>query len=63
MYGSEALLSAFKKKFETIEVCGEKMALNSASLPAGPFADVQKRLQSQLEQYGVGLAPLAECGP
>lgn len=61
MYGSEALLGAFKVKTETIDVCGEKMALNSASLPSGPFVDVQRRLQADLESFGIALAPLAEC--
>ena len=61
MYGSEALLSAFKVKSETLEVCGEKMTLNSASLPSGAFAEVQQRLQADLDRFGITLAPLAEC--
>ena len=63
MYGSEALLRAFKVKSETLEVCGEKMALNSASLPSGTFAEVQQRLQAGLQPFGIPLAPLAECEP
>jgi cytosine/adenosine deaminase-related metal-dependent hydrolase len=60
-YGSEALLSAFKVKSETLEVCGEKMALNSASLRSGAFAEVHQRLQADLDRFGITLAPLAEC--
>jgi 5-methylthioadenosine/S-adenosylhomocysteine deaminase len=63
MYGNEALMSSFKAQVEAVDVCGEKMALNSSSLPSGPFAEVQRRLQSDLEPYGVALASLAECGP
>lgn len=61
MYGTEALLSAFKVKSETLEVCGEKMALNSASLPSGPLAEVQQRLQADLEPFSIAVASLAEC--
>jgi len=63
MYGSELLLKAFKVKSETIDVCGSKMALNSVSLPNGPFAEVERRLQADLEPFGISLAPLAECEP
>jgi hypothetical protein len=39
------------------------MALNAAALPDGSFADVQRRLQDDFKEYGIALAPLAECGP
>jgi len=63
VYGSEALLPEFRVRSEPVDVCGVRMALNSAALPSGPVADLQERLQSNLEKYGVALASLAECGP
>jgi cytosine/adenosine deaminase-related metal-dependent hydrolase len=63
LYGSEKLMEAFNVRSEAVDVCGSRMLLNSAALPSGTFADVQRRLESDLEEYGLHLAPLAECQP
>jgi 5-methylthioadenosine/S-adenosylhomocysteine deaminase len=63
LYGSEKLMSEFPAKAETVDVCGSKMALNAAALQEGSFADVERRLGDDLKEYGVELAPLAECAP
>jgi cytosine/adenosine deaminase-related metal-dependent hydrolase len=63
LYGNSKLMSEFQVKQEPVEVCGSKMALNAAALPDGSFADVQRRLQDDFKEYGIALAPLAECGP
>jgi cytosine/adenosine deaminase-related metal-dependent hydrolase len=63
LYGSEKLMSGFNLKWEAVEVCGATMRLNSAALPDGPLAEVERRLEGDLKEYGIGLAPVAECGP
>jgi 5-methylthioadenosine/S-adenosylhomocysteine deaminase len=61
LFGSEKLMSGFNVKSEAVDVCGAGMLLNSAALPAGTFADVQRRLEDDLKAYDIPLAPLAEC--
>ena len=61
IYGSEKLLNQFQIPTEAVDVCGARMLLNTAALPAGKFADVTDRLKSDLKKYKIGLAPLVEC--
>ena len=61
VYGAEKLLSQFKVRTETLEVCNRRMMLNSAALPAGRFSDVENRLKSALNKYKLELASLEEC--
>jgi cytosine/adenosine deaminase-related metal-dependent hydrolase len=61
LYGSEKLMDAFNARSEPVDVCGARMRLNAAALPGGAFADVQRRLESDLKIYGLRLASLAEC--
>ena len=61
LYGNEKLMSELHLNTEPVEVCGAKMLLNSAALPDGPLADVERRLEADLKQYEISLAPLAEC--
>ena len=63
LFGSEKLMSRFKVKSEAVDVCGTSMRLNSAALPDNTFAAVQHRLEGDLKEYGIPLAPLAECQP
>lgn len=63
LFGSEKLMSGFNVKSEVVDVCGASMLLNSAALPDDTFAAVQRRLQGDLKEYGIALAPLAECQP
>ena len=61
LYGTDKLMDAFNVRSEPVDVCGSRMLLNSAALPSGTFAEVQQRLESDLKEYGLRLAPLAEC--
>jgi 5-methylthioadenosine/S-adenosylhomocysteine deaminase len=62
-YGDPSMLEKLGAKTEPLTVCGAQRALNSAALPAGPFAQVQSRLKEKMKSVGVDLAPLAECAP
>jgi len=61
LYGSQRLIGAFNVRSEVVDVCGSRMLVNSGKLPVGTFAEVQRRLESDLQEYGIRLAPLAEC--
>jgi 5-methylthioadenosine/S-adenosylhomocysteine deaminase len=63
LYGSAKLMSELHVKPEAVNICGSKMQLNSAALPEGAFADVERRLEGDLKEYGITLAPIAECQP
>jgi len=63
LFGSEKLMSRFHVKSEAVEVCGASMFLNSAALPDDTLAAVRWRLEGDLKEYGIALAPLAECQP
>lgn len=62
-YGDAGMLHTLGAKTEALEVCGRQRALNSDALPAGPFMQVQARLQAKMKAAGAELAPLAECEP
>jgi 5-methylthioadenosine/S-adenosylhomocysteine deaminase len=61
IYGSERLVGQFHVSTESLDVCKEKMVLNSSTLPAGKFVDVKSRLKSDLSSYNLELGPLEEC--
>jgi 5-methylthioadenosine/S-adenosylhomocysteine deaminase len=61
LYGTEKLISQFQVPIEYVDVCGTRMALNSAALPAGKFADVSDRLRTDLRKYQIELGSLEEC--
>lgn len=63
LFGSEKLMSGFNVKSEAVDVCGANMLLNSAALPDDTFSAVQRRLEGDLKEYGIPLAPVAECQP
>jgi 5-methylthioadenosine/S-adenosylhomocysteine deaminase len=68
MYGSEGLMNAFQAKTESVDICGAKMYLNVAALPAGPYSTVVARLGDDLKPYAGNrplppqLGKLVECG-
>lgn len=63
LFGSEKLMSRFNVTSEAVDVCGASMRLNSAAFADNTFAAVQHRLEGDLKEYGIPLAPLAECQP
>ena len=63
IYGDRSMIEKLGAKTEPLTVCGAERALNSAALPAGPFAQVEARLKERMRSVGIDLAPLAECDP
>jgi hypothetical protein len=61
IYGQVGLLQKLSVKIEPLSVCGVDRALNSDSLPGGPFAQVTARLSQKIKTLGSELAPLVVC--
>ena len=61
LFGSKKLMSDFNVRSEAVDVCGASMLLNFGALPGDTFAAVQRRLEDDLKEYGLALAPLSEC--
>jgi cytosine/adenosine deaminase-related metal-dependent hydrolase len=61
VYGEADMLQKLNVRIEPLAVCGLARALNADALPAGPFAQVESRLNEKMKAVGAELAPLAEC--
>ena len=61
LYGTPQKMRAMGVPLETIKVCGNDRALNSAELKAGSFAEVSARLSAKMKEAGTSLAPIADC--
>lgn len=61
LYGSDEIMQQLRVQSEPVDVCGARMALNSAALPAGKFSGVEQRLRTLMKGNQLGLAPLADC--
>ena len=61
VYGEPGMLGELGIAAEPLKVCGAQKALNSAALPAGPFAQVTARLAARMKAVGSELGPLDSC--
>jgi cytosine/adenosine deaminase-related metal-dependent hydrolase len=61
VYGEPAMLKSLNIPTEPLHLCGTEKALNSNSLPNGPFAEVEARLSAKLKALGTELGPLDSC--
>ena len=61
VYGDPAMLKSLNIATEPLHLCGAEKALNSATLPNGPFAIVEARLSAKMKALGTELGPLDSC--
>ena len=60
-YGDPKLLRRLNIATETLTLCGQQKALNTAALPNGNFAALAGRLSTKLKALGTNLGPLDSC--
>jgi 5-methylthioadenosine/S-adenosylhomocysteine deaminase len=61
LYGDPTMLKTLKIPTEPLQLCGTEKALNTSTLPNGPFSEVQTRLTEKMKALGTELGPLDSC--
>jgi cytosine/adenosine deaminase-related metal-dependent hydrolase len=61
LYGKPELLKSLHLETEPLTICGTEKALNSAALPSGSFAQVEKRLRERMKSMDSELGPFDSC--